>query len=165
MKFVEVIVILTIALTVVWSAGDNQDEDDDQDHSIWPTHEFIVSGVSVSSIAHVRKHQNGTTFTLESYDQDHQCVPSTVQQLVFRFKKQLYQEVENNPLKSVNLIYQETRSEFPKMASKKQISNHPNPYVLAEVIKEELKAAKDNRCAAVIGNAIVYKYKNKKFII
>jgi hypothetical protein len=22
--------------------GDNQDEDDDQDHSIWPTHEFIV---------------------------------------------------------------------------------------------------------------------------
>jgi hypothetical protein len=49
MKFVMVIVILTIALTVVWSgdnqdedAGDNQDEDDDQDHSIWPTHEFIV---------------------------------------------------------------------------------------------------------------------------
>jgi hypothetical protein len=42
MKFLEVIVILTIALTVVWSAGDNQDEDDDQDHSIWPTHEFIV---------------------------------------------------------------------------------------------------------------------------
>jgi flagellar basal body-associated protein FliL len=55
MKFVMVIVILTIALTVVWSAvvwsgdnqdedaGDNQDEDDDQDHSIWPTHEFIVN--------------------------------------------------------------------------------------------------------------------------
>jgi hypothetical protein len=42
MKFLEVIVILTIALAVVWSAGDNQDEDDDQDHSIWPTHEFIV---------------------------------------------------------------------------------------------------------------------------
>jgi hypothetical protein len=62
MKFVIVMVILTIALTVVWSAvvwsgdnqdedaghnqdedaGDNQDEDDDQDHSIWPTHEFIV---------------------------------------------------------------------------------------------------------------------------
>jgi hypothetical protein len=39
------------------------------------------------------------------------------------------------------------------MASKKQISNHPNPYVLAEVIKDELKAAKDNRCSAVIGNA------------
>jgi hypothetical protein len=31
--------------------------------------------------------------------------------------------------------------------------NHPNPYDLAEVIKDELKAAKDNRCAAVIGNA------------
>jgi hypothetical protein len=33
MKFVVVIVILTIALTVVWSAGDNQDEDagDNQD--------------------------------------------------------------------------------------------------------------------------------------
>jgi hypothetical protein len=36
LSFVEVNVILTIALTVVWSAGDNQDEDDDQDHSIWP---------------------------------------------------------------------------------------------------------------------------------
>jgi Ni/Co efflux regulator RcnB len=74
MKFVIVIVFLTIALTVVWCAGDNKDEDgddnqdedavysqdenvvdsqdedpgdnqdkdDDQDHSIWPTHEFIV---------------------------------------------------------------------------------------------------------------------------
>jgi hypothetical protein len=77
--------------------------------SFWCT---LCESLGVSSIAHVRKHQNGTTFTLEFYDQDHQCVPSTVQQLVFRFKKQLYQEVENNPLKSVNLIYQETRSEF-----------------------------------------------------
>jgi hypothetical protein len=77
--------------------------------SFWCT---LCEYLGVSSIAHVRKHQNGTTFTLESYDQDHQCVPSTVQQLVFRFKKQLYQEVEYNPLKSVNLIYQETRSEF-----------------------------------------------------
>jgi hypothetical protein len=42
MKFVIVIVICTIALTVVWSAGDNKDEDDDQNHSIWHTHEFIV---------------------------------------------------------------------------------------------------------------------------
>jgi hypothetical protein len=82
MKFVVVIVILTIALTVVWSAGDNQyeeagdnqdedavysqdenavdrqdedpgdnqDEDDDQDHSIWPTHEFIVKQVGTPTL-------------------------------------------------------------------------------------------------------------------
>jgi hypothetical protein len=37
MKFVVVIVILTIALTVVWSAGDNQDEDAvySQDENTW----------------------------------------------------------------------------------------------------------------------------------
>jgi hypothetical protein len=66
--------------------------------------------LGVSSIAHVRKHfgGKGPTFTHESFDQDHQCVPSAVQQLVVRFKKQLYQEVANYPLKSLNIIYQET---------------------------------------------------------
>jgi hypothetical protein len=63
MKFVEVIVILTIALTVVWSAGDNQDEDDDQDHSIWPTHEFIVKKTQWKSGP--KKGQEKVSVTLE----------------------------------------------------------------------------------------------------
>jgi hypothetical protein len=48
MKFVVVIVILTIALTVVWSADDNQDED-----SIWPNHEFIVKTSRKSDINYI----------------------------------------------------------------------------------------------------------------
>jgi hypothetical protein len=53
MKFFKVI-ILSVALTVVWSSGDNledydqdsqdsqDDQDQDQDHPMLPPHEFIV---------------------------------------------------------------------------------------------------------------------------
>jgi hypothetical protein len=183
MKFFKVI-ILSVALTVVWSSGDNledydqdsqdsqesqesQDDhvqDQDQEHPMLPPHEFIVKktmwqtgkkkgeekfsvtlevapyifrkkkdtkkksgglilfcccrceSLGVNTLAHARKYlgENGPSFCLETFDFDHKCAPSSVQDLVFRFIQRLYQAVEDDPLKSMNAIYEETRSEFTR---------------------------------------------------
>jgi hypothetical protein len=65
--------------------------------------------LGVNTLAHARKYlgENGPSFCLESCDFDHKCAPSSVQDLVFRFIQRLYQAVEDDPLKSMNAIFEE----------------------------------------------------------
>ena len=48
------------------------------------------------------------------------------------------------------------------MATKSNLCVHPNPYLLAEVLFDELRSALDDEMASRVGNPNLKSYRNKK---